>query len=57
MSNFFWQYKGRKPAQLPTDFDDLYARCQCREMNKTQLAAAVGVSRPTLERLLRDYLA
>jgi len=26
-------------------------------MNKTQLAAAVGVSRPTLERLLRDYLA
>ena len=57
MSDFFWQYKGRKPAQLPTDFDDLYARCQCREMNKTQLAAAVGVSRPTLERLLRDYLA
>ena len=26
-------------------------------LNKTQLAAAVGVSRPTLERLLRDYLA
>ena len=39
------------------DFDALYARYQCREMNKTQLAAAVGVSRPTLERLLRDYLA
>ena len=50
-------YEGRKPAQLPTDFDALYARYQCRELNKTQLAAAVGVSRPTLERLLRDYLA
>ena len=50
-------YKGRKPAQLPPDFDVLYARYQCRELNKTQLAAAVGVSRPTLERLLRDYLA
>ena len=50
-------YKGRKPAQLPPDFDALYARYQCRELNKTQLAAAVGVSRPTLERLLRDYLA
>lgn len=49
-------YKGRKPAQLPPDFDALYARYQCRELNKTQLAAAVGVSRPTLERLLRDYL-
>ena len=57
MSDFFLQYKGRKPAQLPTDFDALYARYQCREMNKTQLAAAVGVSSPTLERLLRDYLA
>ena len=50
-------YKGRKPAQLPPDFDALYARYQCRELNKTQFAAAVGVSRPTLERLLRDYLA
>ena len=50
-------YKGRKPAKLPPDFDALYARYQCRELNKTQLAAAVGVSRPTLERLLRDYLA
>ena len=49
-------YKGRKPAQLPPDFDALYARYQCRELNKTQLAAAVGVSRPTLERLLREYL-
>ena len=48
-------YKGRKPAQLPPDFDVLYARYQCRELNKTQLAAAVGVSRPTLERLLREY--
>ena len=26
-------------------------------LNKIQLAAAVGISRPTLERLLRDYLA
>ena len=52
-------YKGRKPAQLPPDFDVLYARLTpwCRELNKTQLAAAVGVSRPTLERLLRDDLA
>lgn len=50
-------YKGRKPAQLPPDFDALYARYQCRELNKTQLAAAVGVSRPTLERLLRGHLA
>ena len=48
-------YKGRKPAQLPPDFDVLYARYLCRELNKTQLAAAVGVSRPTLERLLREY--
>ena len=39
------------------NFDALYARYQCREMNKTQLTAAVGVSRLTLERLLRDYLA
>lgn len=59
------EFKGKRKADVIARlnsyrreyFDALYARYQCRELNKTQLAAAVGVSRPTLERLLHDYLA
>ena len=61
----FKEFQGKRKADVIARlnsyrreyFDALYARYQCRELNKTQLAAAVGVSRPTLERLLHDYLA
>ena len=35
------QYKGRKPAQLPTDFDALYARYQCRELRQHRTIPAL----------------
>lgn len=49
-------YKGRKKVELPGGFPALYDRYTRREMNKGQLAAALRVSRPTLERLIREYL-
>ena len=47
-------YKGRKKTTVPPDFDELYARYQRRELTKTALASIIGVSRPTLERILLD---
>ena len=47
-------YKGRKKIAVPPGFAELYAQYQRREMNKTTLAAMIGVSRPTLERIIHD---
>ncbi len=45
-------YKGRKPKDIP-DFDVHYQRYQSREINKVQLAKELGVSRPTLDKLIK----
>ncbi len=42
---------------MPDNFPELYARYTRREMNKGQLAEALHVTRPTLERMIREHLA
>ena len=49
-------YKGRKKVAIPADFSILYARYQVRELNKGQLAKMVNVTRPTLDRLIEEYI-
>lgn len=46
-------YKGRRPKSL-THWDEIYARYQKRELNKTQMASELGISRQTLYRILRE---
>ena len=46
-------YKGRKEVSVP-NFDKYYEKYKNRELNKTQLADALGVSRPTLNKLIAD---
>lgn len=48
-------YKGRKKVTTPDNFPILYERYTRREMNKGQLAEALHVTRPTLERMIREY--
>jgi DNA invertase Pin-like site-specific DNA recombinase len=48
-------YKGRKRVAMPDDFPALYERYTRRELNKGQLAALLGITRPTLERILKEY--
>ena len=48
------KYKGRKPRQFP-DFAEQYERYKRRELNKVQFAAALSVSRPTLDKLIKEY--
>ena len=49
-------YKGRKKVTTPDNFLELYARYTRREINKGQLAEALHVTRPTLERIIREQL-
>jgi DNA invertase Pin-like site-specific DNA recombinase len=50
------KYKGRKEVAI-TDFPAHYARYKSREVNKAQLAAELNVSRPTLDKLIKEYEA
>ena len=46
-------YKGRKPF-MSEQFDELYNDYLCRKISKTEFAKLLGVSRPTLYRLIRE---
>ena len=48
-------YKGRKPVNISEEAFQLeYERYKRREINKGELADALGVSRPTLDKLLKE---
>ena len=48
------KYKGRKEVKID-DFAAHYARYKQREVNKAQLAAELEISRPTLDKLIKQY--
>ena len=49
------KYKGGQVKKIDDKtFDKYYAQYKSREINKVQFAKALGVSRPTLDKLLKD---
>lgn len=48
------KYKGRKAVNVD-DFPTHYARYKAREVNKAQLAAELNISRPTLDKLIKEH--
>lgn len=48
-------YKGRKPKEVDERFTDLYEKYNRRELTKSAMAKELGVSRPTLDKLIREY--
>ena len=48
------KYKGRKEVKID-NFEEYYNRYKNRELNKTQLAKELGVSRPTLDKLIKEH--
>lgn len=48
------KYKGRKPVTIP-DFEKHYQRYMKREISKSQLAKDLNISRPTLDKLIKEY--
>lgn len=47
-------YKGRKAITIP-DFEKHYQRYLSRQINKSQLAKELDISRPTLDKLINQY--
>lgn len=47
------KYKGRKPFSSDR-FDGLYQQYIHREINKTEFSKLLGISRPTLDKLIRE---
>ena len=51
-------YKGRKPISIDDDlFKAQYDRYLRREITKTELAKVLKVSRPTLDKMIHEYVA
>lgn len=49
-------YKGRKAIEVDKRFKAEYERYLNRELNKTELAKALEISRPTLDKLIKEYI-
>lgn len=49
------KYKGGKAKKVP-NFDEHYALYISRQITKAELAKKLGVSRPTLDKLIQSYL-
>lgn len=48
------KYKGRRPV-IVSDFASHYERYLSRQINKSQLAKELGISRPTLDKMIAEY--
>ena len=50
------KYKGRKPIQIEDDiFKTQYDRYMNREISKVELARVLKISRPTLDKMIKEY--
>lgn len=47
-------YKGRREVNIP-DFEDHYKKYKSREITKKQLAEALSISRPTLDKIIKKH--
>lgn len=48
------KYKGRKEVKID-NFEQYYNKYMSREITKTQLAKELNISRPTLDKLIKEY--
>ena len=48
-------YKGRKSIEIDSKFKENYSRYLNRDINKVELAKVLGVSRPTLDKMIKEY--
>ncbi len=50
------KYKGRQAKQLPANFNELYQQYMNREITKSKLAELCKLSRPVLDKLLKEVV-
>ncbi|MBZ9535803.1 recombinase family protein [Cytobacillus oceanisediminis] len=49
------KYKGRKAIEIDEKFKELHEKYMARQINKTQFANELGVSRTTLYKMIEEY--
>ena len=49
------KYKGRAAKKLPQNFDEIYSQYMSRKITKTTMAELCEVSRPVMDRLIKEY--
>lgn len=49
------KYKGRKAINIDDNFKIQYERYIRREINKSEMSAILNISRPTLNKLIKEY--
>ena len=49
------KYKGRKAKEVDKKFEGVYKKYLNREINKIEMAKELKISRPTLDKLIREY--
>ena len=50
------KYKGRKPVEIESSrFEEVYSLYKSREITKTEMAKRLSVSRPTLDKMLKEH--
>ena len=50
------KYKGKKAIQID-NFEEYYNKYMRRELNKVQLAKELNITRPTLDKLIKEHEA
>lgn len=50
------KYKGRKKVAVNDEFRGLYDAYMSRKINKKQFAQELNISRPTLDRMMKEYV-
>jgi len=49
------KYKGRVAKELPANFEEIYNQYKTRGITKSKMAELCEVSRPVMDRLLKEY--
>ncbi|WP_378955813.1 recombinase family protein [Pelosinus sp. sgz500959] len=49
------KYKGRQSKSLPSNFSTIYGQYKNREITKAKMAELCDVSRPVMDRLIKEY--
>lgn len=48
-------YKGRKAIEIDDTFKELYSKYMKRELTKVKFAETLNITRPTLDRMIKEY--
>ena len=50
-------YKGRKKIEIPNNFEEVYKKWKCRELNGKEAMEQLGLKRTTFYQMIKDYEA